>query len=162
MKREILTYPNPVLQQKSVDVGTPNEAVRQLVADMFETMEAAGGVGLAAIQVGVPLRLFVMEVAGKKTVLINPVIKSLLDQPVEMREGCLSIPNVFEWVPRHKRVLAEFFDLDDNCHVRLFEGLEAHAVQHETEHLDGMLFPEKLHPNKRDRVFKKFLKKAGK
>lgn len=159
MKREILTYPNPVLTQVSEWVRATATGIPELVADMLETMHAAGGVGLAAIQVGVPLRVFVMAVDGKEWALINPVVKGFVGDIKDTREGCLSLPNVFEWVPRYPGVIIEYSDLGGGIRItRTFTGLEGHCAQHEIEHHEGMLFPDKLHPNKRNRVLAKFLK----
>lgn len=158
MIREIVIWPDPRLAQKSVVV--PDDECGDLadfVKDMFDTLYDSGGVGLAAIQLGVPLRVFVMDVR-EPYVFINPkIVGSLL--PREMKnEGCLSLPGIIEQVERWEGVDVEYQDQTGAKFVKRFQGLEAQCCQHEIDHLDGITLPDKLGPVRRDRVTKKMAK----
>lgn len=154
----IIQWPDPSLRRVSEPVP-PDTDVSDFVKDLFDTMYAADGAGLSAIQVGTTWQIFVAEAGGKEMVFINPVIKKLLGEPTIMREGCLSLPNVFEDVLRHQLVEVEF-----GQHARVmatFSGLMAHVIQHEVDHFDGVLFVDKLSPFKRERILKKLEKKRA-
>jgi peptide deformylase len=136
---------------------------------MFETMYAAPGIGLAAIQVAEPLRLITMDLAKKSEegetrheprVFINPEILTSSDEKSVYEEGCLSIPEYYEEVERPARVRVRFTDLDGKLHEEDAEGLFATCIQHEIDHLNGVLFIDYLSKLKRDRVQKKFEKAA--
>jgi peptide deformylase len=148
---------HPVLLQMCEPVKNPGApAIRQLAADMLETMEDANGVGLAAPQVHVPLRLFVFRVPGTRagedandtelgdTVLINPEIEFLTEERVLRWEGCLSIPGLRAAVPRSPRIRYRGVDCDGKAVERIVSGFHAGVVQHEYDHLDGILYPMRM------------------
>jgi peptide deformylase len=154
MIRTILTYPNPELKKKSAPVVVINDAVRELVQDMVETMYHAPGIGLAAPQIGVHQRVIVIDVAGhdempELIVAINPVIVHAEGEAYE-EEGCLSVPKYAANVRRHARVVIKGIDLAGNEITWRAEELLAIAFQHEIDHLDGILFVDHLSPLKRD------------
>ena len=148
---------HPVLLQRAEPVADPTAPeVRRLVADMIETMEDASGAGLAAPQVHVPLRLFVFRVPASRlgegedgpvpnTVVINPVVELLGDEVVMRWEGCLSIPGLRAAVPRHQRVRYRGVDTDGQPVGAEASGFHAGVVQHENDHLDGILYPMRMH-----------------
>lgn len=149
---------HPVLLQRAEPVSDPGAPeMRRLVADMIETMEDAGGAGLAAPQVHVPLRLFIFRVPPSRagdaedeaavgtTVLINPAVEPLGDDMVLRWEGCLSIPGLRAAVPRHRRVRYRGVDLDGREVGADAGGFHAGVVQHENDHLDGILYPMRMH-----------------
>jgi peptide deformylase len=134
---------SPVLRRRSEEIGAPDDEVRRLVADMFETMDAARGVGLAANQVGVARRVAVVDADGDRFVLIDPVILES-EGKATAEEGCLSIPDIYGDVTRADRVVLEATDLDGKRYRRDATGLKARAIQHEIDHLDGILFLDHL------------------
>ncbi len=134
---------SPVLRRRSDEIGKPDDDVRRLVEDMFETMDAAKGVGLAANQVGVARRVAVVDADGDRFVMIDPVILETEGRAIA-EEGCLSIPEIFGDVTRPERVVVEATDLDGNRYQRDATGLKARAIQHEIDHLDGILFLDHL------------------
>ena len=154
MIRTILTYPDPELKKKSAPVVVINDAVRELVRDMAETMYDAPGVGLAAPQVGVHQRVIVIDVSGKEEApeliaVINPVIIHAEGDSFE-EEGCLSVPQYAANVRRHARVVVKGLDLEGNERTWRADELLAIAFQHEIDHLDGILYVDHLSPLKRD------------
>jgi peptide deformylase len=154
---KITEYPAKVL----ADVGQPvtkfDAELRQLCEDMFETMYAEEGAGLAAAQVGLGLRLFVMDYVGIKLVAANPEILSAEgEQPGE--EGCLSVGKIHAPLRRAERVVLRAQDVEGNWYEQEAEGPAARCLQHETDHCDGKLFITRLSPLKRDMVVKKFQK----
>ncbi len=134
---------SPVLRRRSDEVGTPDDQVRRLVESMFETMDAAKGVGLAANQVGVARRVAVVDADGDRFAMIDPVILES-EGRATAEEGCLSIPDIYGDVARAERVVVEATDLDGNRYRRDATGLKARAIQHEIDHLDGILFLDHL------------------
>ena len=163
--RAILCIPDDRLRQKSAAVDAVTPEVRRLVADMFETMYAAPGIGLAAIQVGVPLRVITMDLSRKEDekqprVFINPEIVSASEDRVPYEEGCLSVPDYYEEVQRPTRVRLRYMDIDGKVHEEDAEGLFATCIQHEMDHLEGVLFIDHLSRLKRERAIKKFTKAA--
>jgi peptide deformylase len=163
--RDIIVLPDKRLRLKSKPVGGIDGNTRKLVEDMFETMYKAPGIGLAAIQVGVPLRLVVMDLSKKEgeqepKVFINPELLSASEEKSIYEEGCLSIPDVHEDVERPARVKVKYLDLDGNAHEDDAEGLFATCIQHEVDHLNGVLFIDHISKLKRDRIIKKFVKAA--
>jgi peptide deformylase len=134
---------SPVLRRRSEEIGTPDDEIRRLVEDMFETMDAAKGVGLAANQVGVARRVAVVDADGDRFVMIDPVILES-EGRVTAEEGCLSIPDIYGDVARAERVVLEATDLEGNRYRRDATGLKARAIQHELDHLDGILFLDHL------------------
>ena len=165
-KLQICKYGDQVLRRKTEPVAEINDDIKKLVSDMFETMYAAPGVGLAAPQVGISLRICVIDVKldGKSNplVMINPEIIEG-DNKVLAEEGCLSFPGVYENVKRYEKVVAECTDLKGKRIKVKGEGFLAKAIQHEIDHLDGKLFIDYLPDFKRKSVEKeiKRRKKAG-
>jgi peptide deformylase len=163
--RDILIIPDPVLRKPSAPVGTIDGDVRKLIGDMFETMYKAPGIGLAAIQVGVPLRVITMDLARKEEppaprVFINPEIVWSSEDTGEYEEGCLSIPEYYEAVQRPARVRVRYRDETGTEREDEADGIYATCIQHEIDHLNGVLFIDYLSRLKRDRVIKKFAKVA--
>jgi peptide deformylase len=167
--REIIILPDKQLRLVSRPVEKVTSEIRKLADDMFETMYDAPGIGLAAIQVAQPLRLITMDLARKNEegetnnqprVFINPEIISASEETSVYEEGCLSIPEYYEEVERPAKVRLRFTDLDGKVHEEEAEGLFATCIQHEIDHLNGVLFVDYLSKLKRDRVLKKFTKAA--
>ena len=163
--RDILILPDKRLRQKSEPVNTIGKTERALVEDMFETMYAAPGIGLAAIQIGVPARVVTMDLAKKDEpkaplVFINPEVAWVSDETATYEEGCLSIPEYYEEVVRPKAVKVKFLDLDGKPHEIEAEGLLATCLQHEIDHINGVLFIDYISKLKRDMVMKRFKKAA--
>jgi peptide deformylase len=163
--RPILRFPDAKLRQRSAEVGAVDDGLRQLVADMAETMIAAEGAGLAAIQVGAPVRLFLVDghVAGgaegsPAKVFINPEIVAISDESQTGDEGCLSFPNIFVPVKRGMRARVRAMDLDGQAFEAEGEGLYARALQHETDHLNGKLLIDQVGPVKREIIKRKLRK----
>ena len=163
--REIIVLPDKRLRLVSESVKTVDAELRALIDDMFETMYEAPGVGLAAIQVGVAKRVITADTAKKDEpkqpqVFINPEIVWSSEEKNTYEEGCLSIPEYYEEVERPAQVKVRFTDLDGKAHEEDAEGLFATCIQHEIDHLNGVLFVDYLSKLKRDRVLKKFTKAA--
>jgi peptide deformylase len=163
--RDILTLPDPRLRLVSQPIGGVDADVRRLVEDMFETMYAAPGIGLAAIQIGVPRRVITMDLAKKDEekkpqVFINPEILTTSAERSTYEEGCLSIPEYYEEVERPSEVKIRYLDLEGTVRELEANGLLATCVQHEIDHLNGVLFIDHLSKLKRDRIIKKFTKAA--
>jgi peptide deformylase len=167
--REIIILPDKQLRLVSTPIEKVTAELRKLADDMFETMYAAPGIGLAAVQVAQPIRLITMDLAKKEDdgeskprprVFINPEIVSSSEELSTYEEGCLSIPEYYEAVERPARVRVRFMDLDGKLHEEDAEGLYATCIQHEIDHLNGVLFVDYLSKLKRDRVLKKFAKAA--
>jgi peptide deformylase len=158
----ILNYPDPRLHKVAREVGQVDARIRQLVADMLETMHAADGVGLAATQVDVHERVIVIDVSPQRDqplVLINPQIVWRSDEMVFAEEGCLSVPAIYDEVQRHARVKVSALDREGkNFEIEAAE-LLAVCVQHEMDHLLGKVFVEYLSPLKRNRIRTKLLKR---
>ncbi len=155
---------SPVLRQKSPAVPKVDDAVRRLVDDLFETMRAAKGVGLAANQIGVARRVAVVDIGAEDPpplVLINPVIVERGDEEETAEEGCLSIPEIFGDVTRAARIVVEALDQDGSRARVEASGYKARAIQHEIDHLDGILFLDHLSAVKRGLLLSKW-KKARK
>jgi len=155
---------SPVLRQKSPAVPKVDDAVRRLVDDLFETMRAAKGVGLAANQIGVARRVAVVDIGAEDPpalVLINPVIVERGDEEETAEEGCLSIPEIFGDVTRAARIVVEALDQDGSRARVEARGYKARAIQHEIDHLDGILFLDHLSAVKRGLLLSKW-KKARK
>ena len=163
--RPILVIPEPKLRQVSAPVAKLDRTLASLIDDMFSTMYDAPGIGLAAIQVGVPLRLITIDVARKDEprkplALINPEIVWSSEDMATYEEGCLSIPDYYEEVERPARVKVRFTDRDGAaCEVEA-DGILSTCLQHEIDHLDGRLFIDHISRLKRERVIKKFAKLA--
>ncbi|WP_129139248.1 peptide deformylase [Modicisalibacter coralii] len=161
-KLEILEFPDERLRNRAAPVETVDDEVRALVDDMLETMYDAHGIGLAATQVDVHRRVIVMDVSDDRSrplVLINPEYEPLGDEREPMQEGCLSIPEYYAEVPRALRVHLKAQGRDGQPYELEADGLLAHCIQHECDHLEGRLFVDYLSPLKRDRVLKKMNKR---
>ena len=159
MVREILIWPDPILKKKASPVGEVNESIRALVNDLFETMYAADGVGLAAPQIGVLKNIIVLDTTprqpeSKPYAMINPQIVSLEGKMV-YTEGCLSIPGEAEEVERAAKVTVKFLDPEGKPQTLEAEGLLAVAIQHETDHLNGTMFVDHLSALKREMIRKR-------
>jgi peptide deformylase len=161
--RPILTAPDPRLKVVSEPVAKVDAEIRTLVDDMIETMYGADGIGLAAIQVGVPKRVLVMDLDqkdGKKNpkAYINPVILWASEEMATFEEGCLSVPEIWDDVERPARIKAEYLDRDGKKQELEAEGLLATCLQHEMDHLNGILFVDHLSKLKRSMALKKLQK----
>jgi peptide deformylase len=166
--REILETPDPLLREISSPVEKVDGGVRALIADMFETMYAAPGIGLAAIQVGVPKRILVIDLQEPEEeegepvrdprVFINPEILETSDTLQLFNEGCLSVPEQFADIERPDRVRARWLDADGNQHEEEITGMLAVCLQHEIDHLEGILFIDHLSRLKRDMILRKIAK----
>ena len=162
-KLVILRYPDPRLHTVAKPVTQVDARIRQLVDDMLETMYEADGVGLAATQVDVHERVIVIDTSERRDephVLINPELTALSEEMVTGDEGCLSVPQVYDKVPRHARVSVRALNRAGESYEFDAEGLLAVCVQHEMDHLLGKVFVEYLSSLKRDRIKTKMLKKT--
>jgi peptide deformylase len=151
--RRIVIYGDPVLRRKADDITSFDESLRALVADMYETMKAYNGVGLAANQVGVAQRVFIVDVpvaedTRERFAVINPELDQREGKETG-EEGCLSIPGVYEEVTRAAKLRLRGFDAFGKPFEKVVEGYLARAIQHEADHLDGVLFTDRLGPLKR-------------
>lgn len=157
----IVMYGDAVLRKKASDIEQGAD-IKQLVADMFETMYAANGVGLAAPQIGKPIRLFVVDgtsmqdeeedaedMTGFKKAFVNPVILEEAGDAWEFEEGCLSIPNIREKVSRKEVLRVRYYDEDWSLHEEEYNGVKARIIQHEYDHIEGKLFIDYLTPLKK-------------
>ena len=163
--REIIKLPDPMLRQASKPVTRVTEETRRIMDDMLDTMYDAPGIGLAAIQIRVPQRLVVIDLAregeGKQPIfLVNPEVIWASEEQSDYEEGCLSIPEFFEMVSRPKEVIVRFLDRTGEGREMQCSGVLATCVQHEIDHLNGVLFIDYLSKLKRDRVMTKFKKVA--
>jgi len=164
----IVEVPDPRLKQISSPVEKVNDEIRALIADMFETMYAAPGIGLAAVQVGVPKRVLVIDLQEPEEeggepvrdprVFINPEIISHSDQEVPYTEGCLSVPDQYAEVDRPDRIRARWLDEQGTPHEEEISGLLAVCLQHEMDHLEGILFIDRLSRLKREMILRKIAK----
>jgi peptide deformylase len=153
----IVAYGDPVLKKRAVEIKRDYPGLNKLIDDMFETMYNSNGVGLAAPQVGVSLRLFVIdgapfeeeEVKDFKRVFINPVMQDEFGNPWKFNEGCLSIPGIREDVERKSEINIEYFDENWQAHSETIKGLAARIIQHEYDHIEGILFTDRISPFRR-------------
>ena len=155
--RDILTVPDPRLKEVSQPVDRVDDELRALMDDMLDSMYAADGIGLAAIQIGVPKRVIVMDLAGsgeepQPRYFVNPVLSDPSDTLRPYEEGCLSVPAVFDEVERPDRVRVQYLDYDGNERDEIAEGMFAVCIQHEMDHLEGILFSDYLSRLKRQRA----------
>ena len=167
--RDIVLLPDPLLRQTSKPVSGVDSNVRKIFDDMLETMYAAPGIGLAAVQIGVPQRLVVIDLSKdgeerKPLFMANPEIVSASEAVSDYEEGCLSIPEFYEMVTRSSEVRVHYLDNHGEAREILATGILATCIQHEIDHLNGVLFIDYISKLKRDRVVKKFTKaqKLGK
>ncbi|MFC0710840.1 peptide deformylase [Azorhizophilus paspali] len=157
----ILEFPDPRLRTIAKSIETVDDGIRRLIDDMFETMYAAPGIGLAATQVNVHKRLVVMDLSEDKNeprVFINPEFEALTEELEPYQEGCLSVPGFYENVDRPQKVRIRALDRDGQPFELVAEGLLAVCIQHECDHLNGKLFVDYLSALKRDRIRKKLEK----
>ena len=160
----ILEYPHPRLRIKAEPVTVVDEQIVQLVDDMFETMQDAQGIGLAASQVDVQKRVIVMDISEQRNeprVYINPEIEILEPDTTPYEEGCLSVPGFYEAVDRPAHVMIRALDRQGNAFEEEAKGLLAVCIQHEIDHLEGKLFVDYLSPLKRERIRKKLKKQRA-
>lgn len=163
--KPLIILPDPVLRQLSEPVETVNAELRRLADDMLETMYDAPGIGLAAIQIGVPRRLLVIDVSKEgedkqPQVFVNPQILTSSDERSVYEEGCLSIPDYYAEVERPAAIKVEYVDLDGRQQTVEADGLLATCLQHEIDHLNGLLFIDYISKLKREMVIRKFTKAA--
>jgi len=161
--RRILTEPDPVLRQKSEPVDKVDDSIRKLMDDMSETMYSAPGIGLAAIQIGIPKRIIVLDVSKdpkKKEPIyfVNPEIISTSKNDAAYEEGCLSVPGQFAEINRPDSCLIKYLDYNGNPKELKAEGLLATCIQHEIDHLEGILFIDYLSKLKKSMIVKKLSK----
>jgi peptide deformylase len=166
-KLDIITIPDPILRKVSKPVERVDDDLRRFLDDMLETMYAAPGIGLAAVQVGQPIRALVMDIVRDETeaknpiAMINPEIVELGTQMRLHEEGCLSIPEVYAELERPASALVRYIDREGHAREMRVEGLMATVLQHEVDHLDGKLFIDYLGRLKRDMIIKKFKKQKA-
>jgi len=156
MKLPIIAYGDPVLRQKTNEIEKDYPDLHSLIQNMFETMYAAYGVGLAAPQIGLPIRLFVIDgepyaddepdMKDFKKVFINPEISDESGNLWSYNEGCLSIPDIREDINRKEKIVIHYFDENWNEHEETYTGLAARIIQHEYDHIEGKLFTDKVSP----------------
>ena len=165
--KTIITEPNKILRQKSLPVDQVGAEEQRLMDDMLETMYNANGIGLAAIQIGVPKRIIVMDISkndekNSPMYFVNPEIKNKVTETSIYEEGCLSVPNFFAEVNRPKKCDVEYLDYDGNKKILNAEGLLATCIQHEMDHLEGILFIDYLSKLKKSMIIKKLSKQKNK
>jgi peptide deformylase len=161
--RPILTVPNPILKQVSKPVDAVTDDIRALMDDMLDTMYHAPGIGLAAVQIGEPINVIVMDLArdgedAKPMYFVNPEILEDVEELQPYDEGCLSIPDVYDTVERPERVKITYLDYNGERVTEWAEGLYAVCIQHEMDHLKGIVFIDHLSRLKRQRAIKKVQK----
>ncbi len=155
----VYTYGNAVLRKESEEITADYPDLRTLVDNMYETMYHADGVGLAAPQIGLDIRLLVIDLApykeedpelgNFKVTMVNPQMLEMSEETVMGEEGCLSLPGIHESVPRAKRIKITYRDVDFNEHTEVFEDYKARVVQHEYDHLEGKVFTDRINPLRR-------------
>jgi peptide deformylase len=161
--RPILTAPDPRLKAVSTDVGAVDDEIRRLIDDMADSMYAADGIGLAAVQIGVAKRVIVMDLdqkSGKKNprAFVNPKIIWASEETATFEEGCLSVPEIWESVDRPARIKCEYLDRDGKAQLLEADGLLATCLQHEMDHLEGVLFIDHISKLKRSMALRKLSK----
>ena len=164
--KTIITEPNEILRQISKPVDGVGKEEQNLMNDMLETMYAANGIGLAAIQVGVPKRIIVMDISKEENkkeprYFVNPIIKNKDPLKSTYEEGCLSVPNQFAEIDRPSKCEVEYLDYDGNIQSLKADGLLATCIQHEMDHLEGILFIDYLSKLKKSIIIKKLSKKKS-
>ena len=163
--KTIITEPNEILRQVSKPVSSVGNEERKLMDDMLETMYAANGIGLAAIQIGIPKRIIVMDISkdGKKNPMyfVNPKINNKDNEKTTYEEGCLSVPDYFAEVDRPKYCEVEYLDYNGESKVLKADGLLATCIQHEMDHLEGILFIDYLSKLKKTMIVKKLSKRKN-
>jgi len=165
--KTILTEPNKLLRQISQPVERVGDAERELMNDMLETMYAANGIGLAAIQIGVTKRIIVMDLSKEENkklpmYFVNPLIIKKNEEKTIYEEGCLSVPNQFAEIQRSSKCEIEYLDFNGDKQYLEAEGLLATCIQHEMDHLEGILFIDYLSKLKKEMIIKKLSKQQSK
>ncbi len=156
---QILKMGDEVLRRNCLPIERVDENVRTLVGDMFVTLEMSGGIGLAAPQVGYNIRLFIVKLDDMDgMVCINPQIIQTSDSVCTMEEGCLSIPKIYEKVSRPKEITLQYMDINGKKQLLTADGLLARVIQHENDHLNGVLFLDRIDDAKREKAIAKFEK----
>ncbi|CAM3175964.1 peptide deformylase [Streptobacillus ratti] len=155
IKLNIYVYEAPILRKKSDEVIEFNDGLRNTLDEMVKTMRLANGIGLAANQVGIDKRFFVLEIEDEIIKVVNPEILSFGEEMVEFQEGCLSIPGIFKNVLRPESITVRYQDENGNVIERELNELKSRAFQHELDHLDGILFIDKISPMSRNLIRKK-------
>tara|TARA_B100001250_G_scaffold356721_1_gene331985 strand:+ start:68 stop:592 length:525 start_codon:yes stop_codon:yes gene_type:complete len=161
--KTIITEPNKILRQKSLPVNRVGKEEKKLMDDMLDTMYNANGIGLAAIQIGVPKRIIVMDISkndekNNPMYFVNPLIRNKISETSTYEEGCLSVPNFFAEVDRPKKCDVEYLDYSGEKKILQAEGLLATCIQHEMDHLEGILFIDYLSKLKKSIIIKKLSK----
>ncbi|MBC7913106.1 MAG: peptide deformylase [Pyrinomonadaceae bacterium] len=154
MKLPIIAYGDPVLRKKAADITKEYPNLPELISNMFETMYSASGVGIAAPQIGLSIRLFVIDLSDKddeelkdfKMVFINAKVLNEEGEKWNFNEGCLSIPDIREDISRNQTLTISYYDEQWNHHTETFSGFKARVIQHEYDHIEGKLFTDKLSP----------------
>ena len=171
MKYPVTVYGDPLLRKKAKEIKKDNETLNEIIENMWETMYFSDGVGLAAPQVGLPIRLFLVdassgadeepELEGFKKVFINPIILDETGEKWEYSEGCLSLPTIREDVERKSKVSIEYLNENFELIEEEYDGIKARIIQHEYDHLEGVLFTDHLNPL-RKRLIRKKLQQISK
>lgn len=154
----VYAYGQSVLRKQTEELNQEDESLQELIDNMFETMYASNGIGLAAPQIGQSKRLFIVDGSeiegiqpeGFKEVFINPIILDEFGDEWDFEEGCLSIPDVRAYVKRKGELTIRYFDRDWNEHEKSFDGMAARIIQHEYDHIEGVLFTDRIGPLKRN------------
>lgn len=166
----VVVFGDPVLRKKAADIEKDSIDVKELAKDMFETMESANGIGIAAPQIGKSIRIFVVDgtkledeegMESFKKVFINPQILDETGEKWKFEEGCLSIPDIREDVSRHEEVTIRYFDENWEEHEDTYDGMKARIIQHEYDHIEGILFTDHISPLKK-RIIKSRLANISK
>tara|TARA_B100000676_G_C17930131_1_gene760397 strand:+ start:482 stop:1006 length:525 start_codon:yes stop_codon:yes gene_type:complete len=161
--KKLITVPDEILRKKSQNIESVGQNEKKLVKELFDTMYHHKGIGLAAIQIGIPKKIIVLDVLQKDDqknplCFINPVIKKISDEKAQYEEGCLSIPNTFIEIERPKTCLIEYIDIEGKKKIMECDGLLSTCIQHEINHLDGKLIIDFLSKLKKDLIIKKLSK----
>ena len=161
--KKLITVPDELLRKKSQNIEKVSADEKKLIKDLFETMYHHKGIGLAAIQVGIPKKIIVLDVNQKDDeknplCFINPVIKKISNEKSKYEEGCLSIPNTFIEIERPKTCIVEYIDMEGEKNIMKCDGLLSTCIQHEINHLDGKLIIDFLSKLKKDLIIKKLSK----
>ena len=161
--KKLITVPNEILRKKSQNIEKVGQYEKKLAKELFETMYHHKGIGLAAIQIGIPKKIIVLDVSQKDDqknplCFINPVIKKISDEKSKYEEGCLSIPNTFIEIERPKTCIVEYIDIEGEKNIMKCDGLLSTCIQHEINHLDGKLIIDFLSKLKKDLIIKKLSK----
>lgn len=161
--RPVLTAPNPILREVSKPVTVFDDGLKALIADMFDSMYAEKGIGLAAVQIGEPVRLITMDLGRKddaplRRVFINPVLSDPSEELAPYEEGCLSVPEYYDEIMRPAEITVTFQDETGASHTERATGLFAVCIQHEMDHLEGKLFIDYLSKLRRDRALERVRK----